>query len=48
MVGEPFNQEESPYAIALSFDICKKYTNIQEVIKEQGLTYNNNNIKSIE
>lgn len=32
MVGEPFNQEESPYAIALSFDICKKYTNIQEVI----------------
>lgn len=32
MIGEPFNQEESPYAIALSFDICKKYTNIQEVI----------------
>ena len=34
MVGEPFNQDDSPYAIALSFDICKKYTNIQEVINK--------------
>lgn len=31
-VGEQFNMGQSPYAIALSFDSCKKYTNLQEVI----------------
>jgi ABC-type amino acid transport substrate-binding protein len=32
MVGEQFNMGQSPYAIALSFDACTRYTNLQEVI----------------
>lgn len=32
MVGEQFNRGQSPYAIALSFDVCKRYSNIVEVI----------------
>ncbi len=32
MVGEQFNMGQSPYAIALSFDACSRYTNLQEVI----------------
>lgn len=32
IVGEEFNKGQSPYAIALSFDACSRYTNLQEVI----------------
>jgi ABC-type amino acid transport substrate-binding protein len=32
MVGEQFNMGQSPYAIALSFEACEKYTNLQEAI----------------
>jgi len=31
-VGEQFNTGQSPYAIALSFDICTRYSNLQEII----------------
>lgn len=32
VVGEQFNMGQSPYAIALSFDVCTRYTNLQEII----------------
>lgn len=32
MIGEQFNTGQSPYAIALSFDACSKYSNLEDVI----------------
>ena len=41
-------QEKTNESLEMKINELASLENIQEVIKEQGLTYNNNNIKSIE
>lgn len=41
-------QEKTNESLDMKINELASLENIQEVIKEQGLTYNNNNIKSIE